>query len=92
MHAHARTQAKLEFVPMVSTRSITFQIIKPVPLHTSLAVSCHIREVRGIRCYVEGAITAAGGSRGEEGGKEEEGEATVYATATALLVDITDWI
>lgn len=42
-------QAKLEFVPMVSTREATFSITKPVPLQTSLLITCRIKETRGIR-------------------------------------------
>lgn len=72
-------QAKLVFVPMVSTREATFRILKPVPLHETLVVQCHVKEIRGLRCYVEGSIMAAD-------------ETTVFATCTALLINVKDWI
>ena len=39
-------QAKLCFEPVVSTRQATFNLIRPVPLHTSLLVTCTVKEVR----------------------------------------------
>lgn len=65
---------------MVTTRQASFQITKPVPLHTSLVIACKIKEQRGLRCYVDGHITAA------------DDQQTVYATCSALLVNLSDWL
>lgn len=51
-----------------------------VPLHTSLAINCHIKEQRGLRCYVDGQITEADDHR------------AVYATCQAMLVNLSDWL
>jgi len=51
-----------------------------VPLHTSLAINCQIKERKGLRCYVDGQITAA------------DDPGAVYATCQAMLVNLTDWL
>lgn len=51
-----------------------------VPLHTSLSISCKIKEQRGLRCYVDGQIAAA------------DDPQAVYATCQAMLVNLTDWL
>ena len=101
------------FVPMVSTREASFSITKPVPLHTSLLITCRIKDMHGLRCYVQGAISTApvgeelaaaegtvgaqsagaAGSNGTSGsgGGSANGSVT-YATCSALLVNIKDWI
>ncbi|PSC67699.1 thioesterase superfamily [Micractinium conductrix] len=73
--------AKLCFEPVVSTRQATFNLIRPVPLHTSLLVTCTVKEVRGIRCFVTGDIRGvadAGGANGATAG-------TAGAAGTAAI-------
>lgn len=36
-------QSKLEFSPLVTTREASFKLTKPVPLHRSLLITCHIK-------------------------------------------------
>ncbi len=36
-------QSKLEFSPLVTTREASFQLLKPVPLHRSLLITCRIK-------------------------------------------------
>ena len=71
--------AKCVFVPFVSTVEITFRISKPVPLHESLLVECKVKEQRGIRMWVEGALKSADGS-------------VTLATCTAQLVDMRPFL
>ena len=54
---------------------IAFKIKKPVPLNTSLRIECAVTNVRGIRCWVDGAI------------KDESG--VTLATCEAQLVDMS---
>lgn len=82
----------------MSTREASFAILKPVPLHTSLAVTARIKEVRGIRCYVEGVLRAVpavpaapgGAAAGGSGAAAEEG--AVLATGTFLLINMRDFV
>lgn len=53
---------------------IEFKIKKPVPLNTSLRIECSIKDIRGIRCWVDGAIL------------DESG--LILATCVAQLVDM----
>ena len=45
-------QAKCVFSPLVSTRDISFALLKPVPLHASLAVRARVKEVRAGESWV----------------------------------------
>ena len=80
-------QAKCELSPIVSTREISFQLLRPVPLHTSLLLAASVKEVRGIRCYVEGALRAA---PADAGAPLDSG--AVLATCTALLINVKDFL
>lgn len=47
---------KLEAFPFLATREISFQLKKPVPLNQTLLVTCHVRKMKGLKCWVEGHI------------------------------------
>ena len=71
--------AKIDFTPFVSTRQISFDIVKPVPLHETLLVECRITKQKGLRCWVDGQIVSSDGF-------------TILATCTALLIDMRPFI
>ena len=52
-----------------------FNIVKAVPLNTSLRVECSIQKVKGARCWVDGAV------------KDASGQVT-FATCEAQLADL----
>ena len=70
---------KCDFAPFLATKEITFQILRPVPLHTTLLVRCKITQLKGIRCYVSGTI-------------ETVDTHEVLSSCTAQLVDMVHFI
>jgi hypothetical protein len=67
--------AKMVWAPTLATLEATFRIKKAVPLNTTLRIACTINRAQGVRCWVDGRITSAGGS-------------VLYATCEAQLVDL----
>eukprot|EP00890_Picochlorum_soloecismus_P005425 jgi/Picsp_1/5884/NSC_03241-R1_glycosyltransferase family 77 protein len=47
---------KIEAFPFLATRSISFQIRRPVPVNTTLSVKCNVESVKGLKCTVHGTI------------------------------------
>lgn len=47
---------KIEAFPFLATRSISFQIRKPVPIDTTLSVKCNVQSIKGLKCFVYGTI------------------------------------
>lgn len=47
---------KIEAFPFLATRSISFQIRKPVPIDTTLSVKCNVESMKGFKCFVHGTI------------------------------------
>lgn len=47
---------KIEAFPFLATRSISFQIRKPVPIDTTLSVKCNVQSIKGLKCFVHGTI------------------------------------
>ncbi|KAG7674183.1 hypothetical protein Ndes2526B_g04006 [Nannochloris sp. 'desiccata'] len=70
---------KCDFAPFLATKEITFQILRPVPLHTTMLVRCSITQMKGIRCYVSGTI-------------ETVDRHEVLASCTCQLVDMVHFI
>jgi hypothetical protein len=70
---------KCDFAPFLATKEINFQILRPVPLHTTLLVKCKITQLKGIRCYVSGSI-------------ETVDTHEVLASCTCQLVDMVHFI
>jgi hypothetical protein len=70
---------KCDFAPFLATKEITFQILRPVPLHTTMLVRCSITQMKGIRCYVTGTI-------------EIIDTHEVLASCTCQLVDMVHFI
>jgi hypothetical protein len=70
---------KCDFAPFLATKEITFQILRPLPLHTTMLVRCKITQMKGIRCYVSGTI-------------ETVDTHEVLASCTCQLVDMVHFI
>ncbi|CAL8465494.1 g5030 [Coccomyxa elongata] len=65
---------KMEFSPMLSTIEADFKIKKSVPLHTTLRIECQIKEIKGMRCWVDGVVKDMSG--------------VLLASCVAQLVDL----
>ncbi|KAK9903261.1 hypothetical protein WJX75_001080 [Coccomyxa subellipsoidea] len=65
---------KMEFSPMLSTIEADFKIKKSVPLHTTLRIECEIKEIKGMRCWVDGYVKDLSG--------------VLLASCVAQLVDL----
>merc|ERR1719350_926794 len=70
--------AKIHLAPIATTAEASFKIKKPVPLHTTLRVDCHIKEIKsnGLRIYVTGTIS------------DGKPQPVIYAACDAQLIDM----
>lgn len=75
--------AKCAWTPLLSTVEASFRLKKAVPLHKTLEVRCSIKDVKGLRCFVEGGIYDVGEGDGEAGRGGVQ-----LATCAATLVDL----